>query len=103
MNANRKKQVGLFLLVIVIAGLLAVVSGAQADPLVTPLAPDGTWYGKTYDEWAAEWWQWAAILPADEYHPLIADGEMDCSLGQKGKVWFLGGTYARVRSGAPQM
>lgn len=101
MNANRKKQVGLFLLVIVIAGLLAVVSGAQADPLVTPLAPDGTWYGKTYDELAIEWWQWVGTVKVKglPHHPLVADGEMDCSPGQKGEVWFLGGTFGPRSTG----
>ena len=96
MNANRKKQIGLLLIVIVIAGLLAVVMGgevAQADAPIKPLAPDGTWYGKTYDQWATEWWQWAAKVRADEKHPLIADGEMDCGLRQRGDVWFLGGSF----------
>lgn len=114
MNSNRKKQIGLFLIVIVIAGLLAFVQLAVADdpvelvdsnnvqhfgrswkvrmgPRILP--PARAWYGRTYDVWAAEWWQWATDLPANENHPLIDDGAMDCGLGQHGKVWFLGGTY----------
>jgi hypothetical protein len=27
------------------------------------------------------------------FHPLIDDGAVDCSYGQSGQVWFLGGTY----------
>jgi hypothetical protein len=40
---------------------------------------------------SAAWWQWAYELP-DEDHPLTTDGEVDCSLGQEGPVWFLAGT-----------
>ncbi len=97
MNSNRKRQVGLFLIVIVIAGLLAVVTGgevAQADAPPTPLPPDGNWYGKTYGEWGVEWWKWASALRADATHPLFDDYKVKCYLGQDGDVWFLGGTYA---------
>jgi hypothetical protein len=96
MNSNRKKQVGLLLIVVVIAGVLALVAVgdvARADSAPV-LPPHANAFGKTYDEWAAEWWQWAADVPAGDNHPLFADGEMDCSVGQEGKVWFLGGTYA---------
>lgn len=73
-------------------------AGSQRDvtnhPLVLP--PNAKAFGKTYGELSAEWWKWALALPADDDHPLIADGDMDCTLGQQGKVWFLGGTYAAV-------
>ncbi len=109
---NRKKQLGLLLIIVVMAGLLAFVQTSAADDMVEPdsdngqhfgwwgwwsprvLGPYYAWYGHTYEEWAAAWWQWAYSLPADETHPLIADGEMDCSAGQKGNVWFLGGNFA---------
>lgn len=99
MKTSRKKQMALLLFVVVMAGLLAAVTGDEAAARgrkrrARVLSPKRAWYGQTYDEWAADWWQWAADLPADDAHPLIADGEMDCSLGQKGKVWFLGGTFA---------
>jgi hypothetical protein len=88
-----KKQVGLLLFVVIVAGLLAFFAGgdvvqAHSAPV---LPPNSTAFGKTYEEWAATWWQWAYSLPDDGTHPLTVDGEMDCSLGQKGKVWFLGG------------
>jgi hypothetical protein len=98
MNANRKKQVVLLLLVVVIAGLMAVMAGgaaAQNGPPNPPvLPPHSSAFGMTYEEWAAKFWQWAASVPAGDEHPLFADGEMDCSVGQEGKVWFLGGTYS---------
>jgi len=89
MNTNRKMQVVMLLLVVVIAGLSSMFTTVAADSPVEPIPPDDT-----YKELAAEWWQWAAVLPADEDHPLIADGKMDCGLGQAGDVWFLGGTFS---------
>jgi hypothetical protein len=50
-------------------------------------------YGMSYGEWSAAWWQWAYSLPADG-HPLFDTA--DCSEGQSGKVWFLGGTFTTV-------
>jgi hypothetical protein len=52
-------------------------------------------YGKTFGEWSKNWWQWAfsiADIP-EGTHPInVAEGPVDCSLGQQGKVWFLSGT-----------
>lgn len=47
-------------------------------------------YGRTYSEWAAEWSQWALSIPVSN-HPLFDNG--DCSVGQTGPVWFLGGKF----------
>lgn len=48
-------------------------------------------HGKSYGEWAATWWQWAFSLPTGS-HPLFDTA--DCSEGQTGHVWFLGGSFA---------
>lgn len=94
MNANRMRQVGLLLLVVLLVGLLATVSGgeaaAQGRPVFPPSHPGN---GHTYEKLSIMWWQWAASVPADENHPLIALDKMDCSPGQEGDVWFLGGVY----------
>ena len=94
MNANRRKQIGLLLVVVVLAALLAAFTGEEAaargkrrGPWIRP--PRRAWYGQTYEEWAADFWQWAFALPGDATHPFNAEGEMDCSLGQDGDVWFL--------------
>ena len=47
-------------------------------------------FGKTYAEWSAAWWQWALSIPSD-HHPLTDTA--DCSTGQSGPVWFLGGYF----------
>jgi hypothetical protein len=52
--------------------------------------PQAVAYGSTYSEWSAEWWQWAGSIPAAE-HPLF--DHADCSQGQAGPVWFLGGKF----------
>jgi hypothetical protein len=44
--------------------------------------------GKTYGEWAAKWWQWAF----DTEFVQFGNGEVDCSAGQRGNVWFLAGS-----------
>lgn len=64
-------------------------SSSQKD--VSGIAPIQSHpHGKTYSEWAATWWQWALQTPAS-VNPLLDKGE--CSVGQSGKVWFIGGTF----------
>lgn len=116
MIANRKKQLGFLLIVVVIAAMLAIAAGgevaqakapykgvhAKPNPPVVP--PHASAFGKTYSEWAAEWWLWTTSIPPDENHPLIADGKIDCSVGQSGKVWFLGGSHtANVDPNNPEI
>lgn len=50
-------------------------------------------YGRTYSEWNAAWQQWADSIPTAK-HPLFDNG--DCSVGQSGPVWFLGGKFVAV-------
>jgi hypothetical protein len=57
-------------------------TGGAANPKV---------YGKTYGEWSAAWWQWAASFPSD-MNPLTDETGEFCDLGQSGPVWFLAGT-----------
>jgi hypothetical protein len=54
---------------------------------------DSVAYGRTYGEWSAAWWQWAFSIPVAS-HPLFDNG--DCSVGQSGAVWFLGGKFCQV-------
>ena len=46
--------------------------------------------------WSARQWQWTFSLPATT-HPLFDSA--DCSQGQSGNVWFLGGTFSTTDSG----
>jgi hypothetical protein len=51
---------------------------------------DAVVYGNTYGNWSAAWRQWADAMPAKK-HPLFDTA--DCSEGQSGPVWFLGGRF----------
>ncbi len=61
---------------------------AGGKPRVLP--PHAHHRGLSYSEWSARWWQWALAIPTDS-NPLLEEGEVDCSIGQTGNVWFLGG------------
>ncbi|MGZ4815553.1 MAG: hypothetical protein ACXVZV_09105 [Terriglobales bacterium] len=60
----------------------------EMNPWIVPI--DGQYADRTYGEWQAEWYKWAALLPATS-HPLTDTS--DCSTGQSGPVWFLGGLF----------
>lgn len=46
-----------------------------------------------YGALAAQWWQWALTAPVDA-HPLLDDTGANAAVGQQGKYWFLGGSFA---------
>jgi hypothetical protein len=74
----------LSLAVLAVPGVMAQSSGAKV------ITPDSVAYGRTYSELSAEWWQWALSVPVAS-HPLFDNA--DCSVGQSGPVWFLGGKF----------
>jgi hypothetical protein len=80
---------------LVTATLLATAvfsSAAAADDGLRSqvIEPDTVIGGKTYGEWSAAWWQWAASIPVSS-HPLVDNGS--CTVGQTGQVFFLGGKF----------
>jgi len=66
----------------------SALANGWGDPKV--IDRDSLAYGRTYGEWMAAWNQWSYSLPVAT-HPLFTDG--DCSVGQSGPVWFLGGAF----------
>ena len=70
----------------------SMAADRNENPRIAPIQSEP--YGKTYNEWAAEWWQWALETPAS-VNPLLdfLGIDADCSSGQRGNVWFLGGTF----------
>ena len=83
-------------------GLSAAWQGppsAKADSEMYPnvIPPDSVAYGRTDGEWHAAWWQWTLSIPSTQ-HPMFDTG--DCSVGQTGPVWFLGGSSATPLSSA---
>jgi len=73
--------------------LFAIVMGGAvlAMPLIGQSADFGAGKvrGKSYAERSAEWWQWAFDSDFAQFQP----GDVDCSAGQRSRVWFLGGSF----------
>lgn len=67
--------------------------GNQGNPGILP--PQSNSHGMSYAEWSAEWWKWAVSMPLD-HHPLADTA--DCSAGQSGSVWFLGGSFVTAET-----
>lgn len=88
--------VALMLLAMPVAGWTDSGDGHRARIL----SPHAKAYGKSYGEWAANWWRWAYSLPGTN-HPLFDHTGADAAAGQSGKVWFLGGSYAASSSYTP--
>jgi hypothetical protein len=75
----------------VIVGTDTAAAQATADSKVIPA--NANHRGQSYAEWSAGQWQWLFSQPVDE-HPLFETA--DCSAGQSGRVWYLGGTFASL-------
>jgi hypothetical protein len=56
------------------------------------IEPGEDFFGKSYNELAGDWWNWALTEPIETNVVLDPDGSF-CELNQKGKVWFLAGTF----------
>lgn len=56
------------------------------------VSPNSLVYNNTFSEWDARWQQWAYSIPVAK-HPLFDNNNGDCSVGQSGPVWFLGGKF----------
>jgi len=86
-------------LAILTMGSPTVSAAGHGQPGVSP--PQSRPYGFTYGAWNAKWWQWLLQTPFSK-NPVFMDtavgkpsapAAVDCSAGQSGHVWFLGGTY----------
>lgn len=49
--------------------------------------------GKSIGVWSSIWWKWSLSIPAS-MNPMKDNSGANCSVGQKGKVWFLAGNFA---------
>ncbi|MHC4642252.1 MAG: hypothetical protein ACYS32_11450 [Planctomycetota bacterium] len=107
MLRKKEKQVfGRVLIMVAIVALALSLSlpgwGELRLPGAPTMAPKPTLkvFGRTYGQLSVQWFQWVAKIPADQ-NPLFSEGEVDLSIGQKGNVWFLGGSWVGpvVRTG----
>jgi hypothetical protein len=95
MRKQERRSVGIRVLGIAVTllatgNLTPAFAGGNGNANPGVLPPNSNAFGKSYAEWSAEHWKWTYSLPAD-HHPLTDTA--DCSTGQSGKVWFLGGTF----------
>jgi hypothetical protein len=56
------------------------------------LEPGIKHFGKSYNELAGDWYNWAVQFPLAT-NPIVEDGEIDCTRGQAGHIWFLAGNF----------
>jgi hypothetical protein len=65
------------------------VMAKQGAPTQSHIFPrEAMPFGASYEDWAAEWWQWALSIPVGE-NPMKGGA---CELHQSGDVFFLAGT-----------
>jgi hypothetical protein len=81
------------LALVLLAGgmLLTLLAPSAAASSFTIVQPTEKYAGKTYGQWSAAWWQWAANI-SEPNSPVTDDTGADCAVNQKGSVWFLAGT-----------
>lgn len=79
--------IALALLVLLSTGPADAGSKAQIAPIQSKP------HGKSYSQWAAAWWKWAAEAPAST-NPVSDTSGQHCALGQAGQVWFLAGSFS---------
>ena len=68
---------------------LTTVASFGANPGVLPIGSQP--FGMSYGQWAVAWWQWALSIPAANSPMLDTTGAF-AAVGQRGPVWFLGGS-----------
>jgi hypothetical protein len=94
MKSKSRYSLGSSVMVGCLSGLLITtampLSYADASPEPEVFSRDTVTFGRSYGEWSAAWWQWALSMPAAK-HPLFDTAQ--CSEGQTGPVWFLGGNF----------
>ena len=92
------KTIGLTVLLATLALNVPLARAADdnANSKVYPVNSEP--HGLSYAEWSARHWQWLYSQPVDA-NPLFDTA--DCSAGQSGHVWFLGGTFATTSTVDP--
>jgi hypothetical protein len=73
--------------------LLGLLAPSAAASSFTIVQPTEKYAGKTYGQWSAAWWQWAANI-SEPNSPVTDQTGADCAAKQRGPgpVWFLAGT-----------
>ncbi len=75
----------------ILALLLLALTAAAAAAQDWVYPSDSLPAGKSYEQWAAKWWQWQESIPLSR-NPVYDLNGAYCGVGQHGPVWFLAGT-----------
>jgi hypothetical protein len=73
-------------------GLALMSMATSATDRIKVLEPGFKHFGKSYNELAGDWYNWEVQFPFAT-NPVVEDGPVDCTRGQKGKIWFLAGNF----------
>src|SRR5262249_49402845 len=76
----------------IFASLAPVPLASWAANGIKVLEPGVKHFGKSYNELAGDWWNWAVQFPLAT-NPILEDGAVDCTRGQRGAIWFLAGNF----------
>lgn len=91
-NSRRTNFLTLVLVLVVLVMAAQPVLAKNGNARVFP--PNAHPYGKTINEWTAEWWRYVLGFPAAT-NPLADSTGADCAAGQSGHVFFLVGTAGK--------
>lgn len=101
-NTKRRQALATLTVAVMLVALMAVLVGAQpaqaqgnTNPGVLP--PDQKWYGLTYGEWSAKWYQWIYAIPAPN-NPWLDTTGQHAKVGQNERVFFLAGVVCGLSS-----
>ena len=90
---NRPRANSLRLLAVAMLLALTALPGAGVSKVDAAVLPIGSMpYGKSYGDWSVAYWQWAWTFPASQSPWASDDTGALAGLGQRGPVWFLGGS-----------
>jgi hypothetical protein len=88
---NRKLLVLLVITSIIGVGITSAVTSQTS--VSTKTSVKSTDHVDTeYDKLTGEWWQWATSIPVSA-NPIVDTSGVDCMAGQRGPIWFIGGTF----------
>jgi hypothetical protein len=70
-------------------------TGDHQPARFSTVQPTDSYAGKTYSQWSAAWWQWAASSTPS---PVADTTGADCAVNQDGPTWFLAGNTGGLTS-----
>lgn len=89
MKSTSLVRIVMLTLILITAFTMVLTTATAAAPITGVKPPDGTaYYGHTYGEWSAAWWQW---MLGQGFGPFGDQSGANCADGQDQAVWFLAG------------